>query len=159
MKTRLLVLCVIVLLIFAYIWGTFKVVAVEQAAVWTSNLQDITLDMLYRRIPIIIRDKVVKPEQLLHTLFKYQFVKSKTDILQKTEDEFVCKGKFTLVVHDNPKVQTLRLILTHPSRVRSTDIELELNQVLIIPTRWIINNMSGHAATRIRLDDIITLLV
>lgn len=83
MKSPYVLLCIcIALFILGYVRSSLAPVPwAEARAVVRTSLSQFDLQMLYTKLPIWIVDRIVKPEDLLKTLFKYQFLTTVTAMI------------------------------------------------------------------------------
>lgn len=103
-----------------------------------SRLDNITDNVLYEKYPIVISDKIVNVNDLLNTLFKYQYV-----------------YKFTKTINENTSLKNYsKFMIIHNTYDKDISISLSNNDnenvvviipiynVLIIPFMWSINSLN-----------------
>lgn len=124
-------------------------------------LDTMTTQQLYEKYPVLIYDRIVQPDALLSTLFKYLYTSSKFLILRGGSQPYLTPFKYTLL-HNPTKDTTLQLI--HPShrptllkharfarekgiwryplslqetKVTYVTVKLKKQQTLILPAFWL----------------------
>lgn len=141
------------------------------------NITQVFLDkfspnILYERNPVVVYDSLADPQDLLKTVFKYQYMFMKNTITPSNKAVAV-KSKYSIVYSSQDMPVTVKLINPihakdfkwyndKQQRLSNTDIEttnifyidvqLKKHQVMILPPHWIIHSMmSLHT---IDIDDI-----
>jgi hypothetical protein len=122
-------------------------------------------DILFDKYPILIYDKIVNTNDILKSLFAYNYL-TKKNKLYKNNTLIYNKSKFSLIQCDedciidiiNPKYKKYikNNSLKDSDNVQYISIKLKKKQLLIIPLWWIYN--SDKPINVIELDDIITLI-
>ena len=178
--TRLLIIIVIVLVVLIY--GQFYSKYNKGYNITQTYLDKINLNLLYERNPIIIYDSIKTPKQLLKTLFKYSFL-AKNEYTINTHNIYQSKSKFSFVYHTGQRAQhdnvMINLInplfkkdfkdwkknkhgalftttLLQETTVEFVSIKLKANQVLLIPSHWMIQVVDDEDVVKVDLDDLFT---
>lgn len=170
MATNVLLLLVIILVCVLYLSYYSKYS--KEYSITQIFLDKFSPDILYERNPIVIYDCLAKPQDLLKTIFKYQYLFSNESITPINK-VFSIKSKFSLLYSSNDTPILVKLINPSQSssfqwyrykqlRVSDTDfstttvsyvdVQLKKHQVLIMPSHWIIQSQSS--INKIDLDDI-----
>lgn len=132
------------------------------------DLDDVTMDVLYERNPVVISDQLQVPSHLLDTLFKYAFAFRRESVHPSGRVPHRCLSKFTMVwgshggVHVN--LVNKRNAAAYLSRgadefyandmAEYVTVRLLQNQVLIVPPFW--SMMSSGAVHLVELDDLLS---
>lgn len=146
-----------------------------------ADLPRLTQDNLSERYPIVVADRLVSPDALLGTLFKYTYLTKSTHAIpaHPTPTPSLCTSKYTLIYTTSHDITIDILIPSyrkelafsprqgHPlpsasKPISSTNaqyitIRLKKQQVMIMPTFWSFQCPDPH--TIICLDDPMSLLV
>lgn len=87
MKSPYILLCIfIALFAIGYVRSSLTPVPwTESRAVVRTSLSQFDLQMLYTKLPIWIVDRIVKPEDLLKTLFNYQYLSTSTAMIPASD--------------------------------------------------------------------------
>lgn len=169
MATKILACVTILLVLFVYVSYYAKYnTRIDIAQAYINQLD---LNLLYERNPIIVYEPIVDPKHLLTTLFKYQYTFSKT---YTTVPGFlyVAHSKFSIVYSedDSTIIQLINPtnkskmswkpakhntyvsdVQLEESKVPFVDIKLKKRQVLLLPSHWIVG--SDSPLQKIDLDD------
>lgn len=99
-----------------------------------SNLHNISDNILYEKYPIIINDNIIDANDLLSTLFKYQYIFMKSFTLTHTHS-MINYSKY-LIIH-NIDHNECTVQVSNPSN-HSNNISVIVHpfNVLIIPYKW-----------------------
>lgn len=179
MGTKVLLSVVLILIVCLYVQYYSKYN--KKYEIVQASLNNITLDLLYERNPIIIEDTVANPRHLLKTLFKYSYTFVK-EMDVETNHIFKVKSKFCLVYAVDTNTQSVQLNLINPiyndknkfkwktstnglmttsiplkdTNVEYITLKLKPNQPVIIPTHWLAQ--TDHPMRKIDLDDPVSCL-
>lgn len=170
MATNVLLVLVIILVSILYLsyYSKFS----KEYSITQIFLDKFTPDLLYERNPIVIYDSLATPQDLLKTVFKYQYLFSNENTIPNNK-VFSIKSKFALLYSSNDTPISVKVINPSQSssfkwyrnkqlRVSDTDIsttsvtyvdvQLKKHQVIIMPSHWIVQ--SNSSMNKIDLDDI-----
>lgn len=106
--SRLFVIILVFVIIF-YLQGYFKY---GDFQIIQTNLTQFQQNILYEKKPIYLYNQIVNPADLLHTLFKYQYIYHELSI----SDESIVKrnlSKFVIVYNDSEQ-EDVYISLLHP---------------------------------------------
>lgn len=138
------------------------------------SLNNMTSHILYERHPILIQDRMVNPEEILKTLYKYTYIKKKK-VTKKNAPLTICSAKYSLIYSTKrditvniiaPKYRKEIMPCDHnleskknldSTNVQYVTIKLKKQQLLVLPYGWIYETNSPHI--HITLDDIFSILV
>lgn len=140
----------VAIIICAYIYIYLK--PKEDFQILQSNLNNITDNVLYEKYPIIINDAVINAEDLLSTLFKYQYVFNKHVVLDENVD-LINYTKF-LVVHNKNSAVCYFDVSNPPMYSTKITLMLPPFNVMVLPYRWKLYN-TNHKLHCIELNDLI----
>lgn len=145
-----------------------------------ADLSKLNPDVLSERFPVVVSDRLVSPDALLGTLFKYTYLTKTTCSIPPTPLVRLCASKHTILYcntsdmdidlllpstrKDNtfatmrgcPGLPTAQQTL-ESSGAQYITIRLKKQQVLIIPTFWSYHSQTPHTA--ICLDDPMSFIV
>ena len=119
-----------------------------------TRLSNIDFDILSEKYPIVIYDRILKPQDLVETLFKYSYIQQKNKIITFNDNAILNLSKYLILF--NP-ILDVDLNIIHPkykikfskglySRDKFNDfgkeivyftIKLKKDQVCILPAFWI----------------------
>jgi hypothetical protein len=117
-----------------------------------TDISDIHINMLFERIPIIINEPMVNPDDLTRTIFKWLYVYKKFTAHQDATK--VCKARYTVLYSEQAEhVVHLR----NPKYEESVSIQLAARQCVIIPYKWLITSSKEVRVQIIELHDILTI--
>ncbi len=137
-----------------------------------TDLENFKLDILYEKYPIVIYDQLINPQDLLKTIFKYQYTFKKFGSLNPSYP-IVNHHKFMVLYNDKsnatinviaPKYKTeMKMSTMNSMKVAQTSLEsmnhvqyitvkLKQHQVMILPMQWMLQ--SETPILTILLDDI-----
>jgi hypothetical protein len=106
----LLVISFIILVLIFYMQCYFKH-SIDFSLIQTT-LQDFNPNMLYAKQPVYVYDKVVNPGDLLHTLFKYQYV---THELSLSNNRYLKQNLSRFLIIYNDSIENAIISVYHPS--------------------------------------------
>ncbi len=170
MATNVLLVIVIILVCILYLSYYSKYS--KEYSITQIFLNKFTPDLLYERNPIVIYDSLAKPQDLLKTIFKYQYLFSNEHTIPPNK-VFSIKSKFALLFSSNETPISVKLINPAQSSsfkwyknkqlrmsdtdisttsVKYVDVQLKKHQVMIMPSHWIMQSQSS--INKIDLDDI-----
>ncbi len=164
--TKFLILIIIVLTVLIY-YNHYSRYNIDYNVIQLF-LEQLTLEILNERNPIIIYDRLVNPEILFDTLFKYSFIFKKKYYLNDNNFIQNTKSKYTLLLNPNTDVDINIISPIHnsnikynidtieTSKVNYITIKLKKQQILILPPFWNFNINKNDSLIIYRLDDIIS---
>lgn len=164
--TKFLIIIIIILLILIY-YNHYKRYNTDYNIIQLF-LEQLTLELLNERNPIIIYDRIVNPEILFETLFKYSFIFKKKYYLNNNNFIQNTKSKYTLLLNPNNNVDINIISPIHNSNIKYNfdtiensninfiTIKLKKQQILILPPFWNFNIKKDDYLVIYRLDDIIS---
>lgn len=131
-------------------------------------LDDVTMDLLYERNPVVISDQLQVPSHLLGTLFKFAFAFQRESVFSRASTPHVCLSKFTLVWggRGGAQVDLVNKSNTVAYLGRGVDdfyanglaeyvtVRLLQNQVLILPPFWSV--ITSDTVHLLELDDLLS---
>lgn len=145
-----LIYVLIALITIVYVHYTIKINASFDLI--QTSINDIKPQMLFEKLPIIINEPIVNPNQLTYTIFKYMHLYKRFKKLTKSHR---CKSKYTVIFspncNQNVKVQ-------HPFYNETVELPLGQHQCIIMPARWIIQIENNKIIESIELDDLFSLI-
>jgi hypothetical protein len=179
MRTRTLILFILLLILWAYY--QYYSATRKDFNILQVYLDTLTTRQLYEKYPILIYDRIVQPDALLSTLFKYLYTSRKFLLLRGGPQPYLTPFKYTLL--HNP-TQDTQIHLIHPSHRRAllqharfarekgiwryplplqetkvtyVTVKLKKQQILILPPFWLFQTTAPMHA--IALHDPISHLV
>lgn len=162
--TKALLITLLVLLIIFYIQSYLK--PKNEYTIVQAYLDNITLDTLYDKYPIVIYDLVKDPRSLLTSLFAYSYQFDTYAYLEPNKMTLTY-SKFTLVYNEtsdvliniiSPKytVDRSKPLSEQDSTLQYVTVNLKKHQILVLPFKWVIECQSDVPCRMILLDDIIS---
>lgn len=172
-KILIIILIILVILIYIYYYNNYK----SDYNILQTYLNEIDLNLVYEKYPIVIYDKVINPHELLNTLFMYTYLfkkeakikpiyptinQSKHIILWNPNVDIlvnIINPKYSKVIkwHKNNgyKISTSNFI--DNNKIQYITIKLKANQILILPAFWIFQCIDF--TNIIQLDDLISVCI
>jgi hypothetical protein len=120
----------IVIIAVFYIWLSVR--TNSSYTIIQTSVEKLHPTMLNEKLPIVIETPIVNPDQLLQTVFKYQYIKR----------SFVSKldGKNTYGYMLFYSKNDMAIVsVKHPRYFEVTKVKLYKNQILILPVLWFYN--------------------
>lgn len=166
--TKFLIAIIIILISFIY-YNHYKRFNTDYNIIQLF-LEQVNLDILNERNPIIIFDRIVNPEILFETLFKYSFIFKKKYYLKNNNSIQNTKSKYTLLLNPENNVDINIISPIHnnsikynidsleESNVNYITIKLKKQQMLILPPFWNFTIKKEDTLIIYRLDDLISRL-
>lgn len=179
MQTNWLVMFMVTLLIMLYFQYYFKYN--DGYKILQASLDNVDINMLYERMPLVITDRIVHPMSLTKTLFKWSYAFKSIVTIQGTYKPIQSHHKYTLLCNPledmtvniiNPTYRNIlkpfdrKIMPAHmvcskldiqDSNVQYVTIKLKKQQCLLLPIHWIYQTDYTHSA--IILDDPISIIV
>lgn len=164
---NILITILVILVVFVYI--TIYRKYSKTFTIIQSSIRTVTPSHLLEKQPIVITEPLVRPLDILHTLFKYMYV-TKRQLLEITPGEFKrVKSKYMILFPNKRSEKHNTVHIVHPKyshllkddkrlhEAQYVDIKLKKYQVLILPQHWwfSINNCN---VTCFELYDILTFI-
>lgn len=168
--TKILIIILVTLLVLIYVRYYFS--HNNDYDILQTDLENFNLNLLYDRYPVIIYDQILNPQDLLKTIFKYQFTFKKFGSFNPLFPT-LNNHKFMVLYNDktnatiniiSPKYKSLmKWSNVNGMRITNTPLEsidnvqyitikLKQNQVMILPMQWMLQ--SSSPLLTILLDDI-----
>jgi len=131
-------------------------------------LDQIDLNVVYEKYPIVLYDFVVDPRILTKTLFAYAYVGATHSTLDGRLP-YKCSSKHTIVWNEdkdvdvniiNPKYKAFiqpQARLKEMDKVQYVTVKLKKHQVLIVPSFWYLQ--ADFLLNAIELNDLLSFLV
>ena len=91
---------IILIICIAHLYINLYLKPKKDFEILQSNLQNFKEDMLYEKLPFVIFDDIVNANDILNSIFKYQFSLKKKINYGKTEPIIKNKSKY-VVIHNN----------------------------------------------------------
>jgi len=104
--------------------------------------------MLMEKLPVLIENSIVNPQQLINTLFRFQYISQK----DHKQNEGINRNAFLLI---HPSEQ-LNVMLKHPNYQEVLNVKLYKNQLLILPILWYYNIQKNKSVRMIGLESLIS---
>lgn len=148
---RIVIICLIVSLFLynMHYWSSIN----PKYEILQTDLQNINVNLLLERLPIVINESIVEPNDLTGTVFSYLYVlKQHTKTVPRKHYQVTARYAVLFGTHDKNKVE-----IVHPAfKDTPVDITLNQNQVLILPHKW--TYWTEFDAVSIKLFDLTSLL-
>lgn len=145
------VLVLVILLYLQHYTYTRKNIQIIQV-----YLDKVDANQLYEKYPIVIYDRMVEPEKLLQTLFKYLYTSQRFLVLSGGEHVYLTPFKYCVLYSSTSDVNVKLMVPTYhtqfhfkaergvwrsdeilsQSQVQYVTMKLKKQQVLILPTGW-----------------------
>lgn len=143
-----LIYILIALVITVYINFTIKVNPAFDLI--QTSLEDFKQSMLFEKVPIILNESIVNPNQLSYTIFKYMYIHKR---FKKVSQKHRCNSKFT-VVYNSANDHSVKI--QHPFYNETIEVMLKQYQCIILPVKWLIH-VKSDGIECIELDDILSI--
>lgn len=135
-----------------------------------ASLANIDGKHLYERYPIVISERLVNPEALLSTLFRFTYTSEKRCVLPGTDQVFKTYNKYLMVFNPDQDVEIdivspayskefvpwkptkeCVVMMSHgipfqQSTIQYVTIRLKKQQVMILPSYWMYHCTQPHRA-------------
>lgn len=154
---------IIILIIIIIVYGKYYTNYNKDIKILQVYLDNIKLDILYERYPILIYDQVYNHKQLMNTLFAYSYLFTKTAIISpsiplinNSKYILISSADNTIINIINPKYKddAKKNLKFEDTSMQYVSIKLQPKQVLILPSRWIYQSKDELIITK--LDDILS---
>lgn len=167
MAKALLVLAVVLLvLLYVQYYNKFN----TEYRIIQAELGNIEGKHLYERYPIVISERLVNPESLMTTLFRYNYTSEKRSVVLGSNHVYKNCNKYLLVYNPNEDVEVNiispsyskefnpwkpspdRVIMQsvgipfQESTIQYVTIRLKKQQVMILPCFWMYHCVKAHRA-------------
>ena len=164
-----LFLVVIILLIVIYTQYYMKYNTTYRIV--QAPLNKVDENLLYEKYPIVVADRVVKPESLLSTLFKYKYLTNTFEMRPGSQNPYFVLNKYT-IIYNNVEDIDINIIAPqyrnefkgfksnidiNSTQVQYVTIKLKKQQIIILPAFWIYQANLPH--TVISLNDPLSLII
>lgn len=172
-KTLVVILVVLVVAIYMQYYNNYK----SDYNILQTYLDNIDLNVLFEKYPIVIYDRVLDPRQLLKTLFVYTYTFKKEFILNPVTP--VYNGSKHMIIWSQDKDVSVNIInpkykgrikwtrtkgatsstvpLTElDNEIQYVTVKLKTNQIMILPAFWIFD--ASSRVNVIQLDDLLSSL-
>ena len=177
-RTTVLIIIIIILVLLAY--AQYYTKFNQGYRILQSNIYNIDEKVLYEKYPIIINERIVSPESLLSTLFKYMYLFKASDYVAGSPMPYANVHKFYIIYspeddidinlvspvfasmfkpftsHNNMFMRSYQTSMSITNAEYIT-IKLKQRQVLILPYAWLYQTNKKHYV--ITLDDVFSRLV
>lgn len=162
-KTLVIILVSLIILIYIHYYYKYK----TEYDIIQTYIDNIDIQLLYEKYPIVIYDQLKEPKDLLKTLFNYSYIYKKESIINSNYP-VLNKSKYLILwnYHNDfminiisPKYKHLLkkdTLLSDLSEIQYISVKLKQNQVIILPTFWIFESQD-QKFNAIYLDDLISL--
>jgi hypothetical protein len=163
MKYIILIIIIIIILVY----GRYYLKYNKDIKILQVNLDNLDLNILYEKYPILIYDQVYDHDQLLKTIFNYsiQYSVSKDlipsiPIINKSKYLLISSAEDTNSIINiiNPKYnnEAKKRVEFLDTKMQYVSIKLKPKQVIILPSRWIYQSYDNVHITG--LDDILSII-
>lgn len=168
MINRKVIIGFVILFAILYLQNYFK--CKSDIQIIQTSIENINIDILHEKYPIVIYDRIFKPSDLLKTLFAYTFVHSRVSNSARDDKLTQNVAKYVIIYNENSDVD---IEIFHPknnirfkrsqsvldfqdmdSDVSYVTVKLKKNQLLILPMFWIYH--SNYHVQTIHLYDSIS---
>lgn len=170
--SKTLFLIAFALIMFVYLQYYFKYNT--EYRIIQAPLAKIDENVLYEKYPIVVSDRLVKPEELLETLFKYKYLFKSTHPQKGSPNPYMAISKYTLLYNNKIDIDVNIIAPQYRKEfqgfiefqankdINSTNaqyvtIKLKKQQVIILPAFWIYQSSLPYHV--ISLNDPFSLLV
>lgn len=165
-STKFLIIIIVLLLLITYsqYYTSFN----KGYRIIQTQLHNIDDKVLYEKYPIIIQERIVHPDRLLNTLFKYMYSFKERCMVKGSDLVYMTPHKFSLIYNEHadmdvniispvfksafapfvtyqkcmPRSQTTTL---DRSSVEYITIKLKQKQVIILPYSWLYQTTKDHS--------------
>jgi len=152
-SSKTLFFVVLVLLIFVYTQYYLKFNTSYR--IIPAQLDKIDESVLYEKYPIVVADRIVKPEVLLQTLFKYKYITSSIENRKGSINPYLVTHKYTVLyntMHDidvniiapQYRGEFKTNVDFYRTQTQYVTIKLKKQQIIILPAFWLYHITSPH---------------
>lgn len=155
---KIFIIAIALSLIYIYVLNICKIN--PRFDIIQGKLSDISIKHLFERSPIVIEDRIVYPESLLHTLFKYMYVNKK--ITTSISSSVLKPNRYAYtIIHAKGKVM-IKISHANDFKKKGNDsflvnVPLDKGQCIVLPHKWAYS-ISNNGATIIELSSIRSIL-
>ena len=142
---------VIIVIAYSYLYLRPK----RDFQILQANLSNIRDDLLYEKYPIILNDPIVNLEDILSSVFKYQYVFKRDMVIEKDSE---IRNTYKYMILQNVDTEACSLDVMSPTKTLSTSVIVPSFNVVIIPYMWFVMN-NDQPLKCILLNDLIHSLV
>lgn len=140
----MLVYIALLVITCAYVYVTLK--TKNDFQIIQASLHNLNDDMLYEKYPICINDKIINSQDLLQSLFKYQYI-FVNHFTEQQPFHKVNNSKF-LVIH-NDHSESCDLFVSSPNkRTDRVRFILPAHNVLILPYLWSVSTEENECRVK-----------
>lgn len=161
MSYLLIILIILVIVLYGQYYASYK----TDYKINQTYLSNINLDILYEKYPVVLYDKLVDPEHLLTTLFKFNYLTKSNHIINNATTIQVL-SKYTLLFNKNNNIllniispkftdtikwtygsncfKTSTSVFNDLDNVQYVTVKLAKMQVIIMPFKWIIQSNQDY---------------
>lgn len=137
----MLIILSIAIIVCSYIYILLKPKTDFQ--ILQSRLHNISDNILYEKYPIFINDNIIDANDLVSTLFKYQYIFSKSFTLTQTHS-MVNYSKY-LIIHNTDNNECTVKVSNPPRYTNNISVIIHPFNVLVIPYKWKIETDECHS--------------
>jgi len=138
-----IIICCLIIVIGFYVHLLMK--PKKDFQILQSQLANLSDNELHEKYPIVIEDNIVNAEDLLYSLFKYQYVFKKFNKFKKN-NEVKNHAKY-LLLHNTNEEDTV-VIVTNIDK--SVSINLSPYSVMIVPYSWHVESQKDISSIELR---------
>jgi hypothetical protein len=155
-KELVLILCSLVLII--YIKYTFS--SNPNFDILQVSIQNLNLDILFEKLPVIITERIVDPQEFVKQVFKYTYIyKNVSNNVDPLKWHSV-RSRYLLLYNQSDECL---LDIAHPREKKKINIayiqiRMQRNQCCILPTWWMYR-CPNNLFTTIKLHSLMTILL
>lgn len=134
-----LLFCLLVLLVIVYIRYNLKYNDYYQ--ILQTDLANFKEALLYEKNPLVITDMMYDQEDLLKTVFKYQFITASKWTYEPSMNNKYNYAKYLILYSKNENKSNVLVNIINPKYTNEKDpykvaVKLNSKQTLIIPPKW-----------------------
>lgn len=137
----MLIILSIAIIICSYIYILLKPKTDFQ--ILQSSLYNISDNILYEKYPIFINDNIIDANDLLSTLFKYQYIFTKSFTLTQAHS-MINYSKY-LIIHNIDNKECTVKVSNPPRYTNNISVIVHPFNVLVIPYKWKIETDECHS--------------
>lgn len=166
-KPLLLVVLILIIVVYTQYYLKYN----TAYRIIQAPLTKIDENVLYEKYPIVVADRIVKPESLLHTLFKYKYLTSSFGTRAGSQFPYFAVNKYTLIYNTIEDVDINIIapqyrnefqgfksnIDLNSTQAQYVTIKLKKQQIIILPAFWIYQSSSPHSV--ISLNDPLSFII
>lgn len=138
MKTGSKALVLVLALLICFIYARYYCLPNSQFEILQLSVNNLSFEVLMEKLPIVLTEKIVNPNDLIKSAFKYLFLYNSKSNTVQSDKWLRCNGRFLIIYN---KGEDCLVDIAHPiqeniNEKRFISMALSKNQCMVLPTFW-----------------------